>query len=588
MKEEIMNRKIAFLAILIVLVITLPIQAAPWVGSGDPNDPYLIFDANDMQAIGADSSYWDSHFKLISDIDLSCFTGRQFNIIGDMTTPFTGVFDGENHTIYNFTYSGTNQGPVGMFGFVDSPTAQIKDLVLIDPNIMALPPGSTGSLVGVFNQGAIINCGAENVKVEGYQNVGGLIGTSKGSVIRCYVDGEILGSYQVGGFVAWNSGNILQCQASVAVTGGSYTGGLVGINSRDVSISESFSRGIVSGYEKVGGFVGYNKGYIANCYTTADVHGIENIGGLVGRSRDRSISNSYSIGRVNSAGTYVGGLVGRLYSGTVSNSFWDVIRSGCETGSVGIGLTTTQMQDPNTFIDAGWDFITPIWIMCNEGEYPKLWWQGCNTPPVAFAGKDQVVYACVGVMAEIKLDGSGSYDADGDELTYLWSWIVDSNEMTATGVDPNIQLPVGEHTIELIVNDRTEDSEPNEVVITVVGPIEADVHIVPRVINRRNRMKRIMAIIRLPEGILKQDIADEPFVLEPGQIEAIWDRVIGRGNQATVFALFNKDEVMAALPNTGSVELTVIGKLKSGQCISGTDTIRIVEPRRRTRGLRRR
>ena len=203
-----------------------------------------------------------------------------------------------------------------------------------------------------------------------------------------------------------------------------------------------------------------------------------------------------------------------------------------------------------------------------------------NTPPVADAGADQTVYVCADGMTEVKLDGSGSFDADGDELTYLWSWIVDSNEMTATGVDPNILLGIGEHTIELIVNDGLVDSEPNAVIITVIAPIEADVHIVPRTINRQNRMKRIMAIIRLPEGIGKHDIADEPFVLDPGGIEAIWDRVIGRGNQATVFALFDKDEVMDALPNNGRVELTVTGKLESGQCIYGTDTVRIVQPLR--------
>jgi len=186
-------------------------------------------------------------------------------------------------------------------------------------------------------------------------------------------------------------------------------------------------------------------------------------------------------------------------------------------------------------------------------------------------------------MAEVQLDGSGSYDPDGDELTYLWSWIVDSNEMTATGVDPNIQLPVGEHTVELIVNDGTEDSEPNEVVIAVIGPVEADVYIVPRIINRRSRRGRIFAIMRLPEGIDRHDVSDEAFVLEPGGIEAGWQRVIGWGDRAMVFMSFDKDEVMDELPDYGRVELTVIGKLESGQCIYGRDTVRITRPRQRSR-----
>jgi hypothetical protein len=216
-----------------------------------------------------------------------------------------------------------------------------------------------------------------------------------------------------------------------------------------------------------------------------------------------------------------------------------------------------------------------------------------NTPPVANAGQDQAVYTCASEMAEVQLDGSDSNDVDGDELTYLWTWTIDANEMTATGVDPNIMLGVGVHEIELVVNDGTADSEPDEVVITVIEPVEADVHIVPRVINRRSHMKRIIAIMRLPEDIAKSDIADDPFVLYPGEsdegIEATWQRVSGWGNKVTVFALFDKDELMDAVPDNDRVELIVVGRLESGQYIYGSDTVRIIQPgRQRGWGRRRR
>ncbi len=214
-----------------------------------------------------------------------------------------------------------------------------------------------------------------------------------------------------------------------------------------------------------------------------------------------------------------------------------------------------------------------------------------SQPPVADAGADQTVFAWVDGMAEVKLDGSGSYDVDGDALEYFW-FIGD--EQIATGVDPNVQLSVGEHIIELIVNDGSEDSEPNAVVITVVGPIEADVHIVPRVINRINRIKRVMAIIRLPAGIGKGDVVRESFELYAGGLDgepvgAILERVIGRGNMTRVFALFDKGEVMNVVEGVvGGVELTVVGKLTSGQYIQGSDTVRIVKPRRRRGLLKRR
>ncbi len=41
------------LLVLIVCVFSLPAGAQPWDGNGTPNEPYLIYDANDMQEIGA-------------------------------------------------------------------------------------------------------------------------------------------------------------------------------------------------------------------------------------------------------------------------------------------------------------------------------------------------------------------------------------------------------------------------------------------------------------------------------------------------------------------------------------------------------
>ena len=95
-----------------------------------------------------------------------------------------------------------------------------------------------------------------------------------------------------------------------------------------------------------------------------------------------------------------------------------------------------------------------------------------NHTPIADAGSDQIIYAWFDGFAEITLDGNDSYDPDDDEMTYFWSWIIDGNSYDANGINPVIELPVGEYIIELIVNDGHIDSEPNEVVITVLGPVE--------------------------------------------------------------------------------------------------------------------
>jgi len=114
-------------------------------------------------------------------------------------------------------------------------------------------------------------------------------------------------------------------------------------------------------------------------------------------------------------------------------------------------------------------------------------------------------------------------------------------------------------------------------------PVEADVYIIPRVINRRSRLKRVIAIMRLPEGIGKHDVADEPFEMYVDEVEgepigAIWQRVIGWGRRVSGFALFDKAELMDAVSKNGRIELTVIGKLESGQYIHGSDNVTIGQP----------
>ena len=86
-----------------------------------------------------------------------------------------------------------------------------------------------------------------------------------------------------------------------------------------------------------------------------------------------------------------------------------------------------------------------------------------NNPPVANAGHDQTVEVGEDCMASITLDGGGSSDSDEDPLSYIWTW----NGGSATEAQPTIQLPLGVHTIKLVVNDGNLNSEPDYVTITV-------------------------------------------------------------------------------------------------------------------------
>lgn len=96
-----------------------------------------------------------------------------------------------------------------------------------------------------------------------------------------------------------------------------------------------------------------------------------------------------------------------------------------------------------------------------------------NAKPVADAGDDKVVYTQIDKPLQVTLNGSGSYDPDDDIISYYWSWVIDGNIYESNDVSPTIELPTGEHLIELIVNDDLDVSEPDEVFVKVLSPVDA-------------------------------------------------------------------------------------------------------------------
>jgi len=193
-----------------------------------------------------------------------------------------------------------------------------------------------------------------------------------------------------------------------------------------------------------------------------------------------------------------------------------------------------------------------------------------NLPPIAVAGPDQTAYAWIDGIADVNLDGSASYDDDGDELTYLWSWQIGSNIYEANGVNPIIELPVGQHLIELVVNDGIEDSEPNYTTVTVIEPLQAKLWIMPRVINKKSHGRYIIAWLQLPPLITEDDIEDGyPLTMYPGQIEAARKFMftnLRKGLYRTnILAFFDRRDLIDAAGDDERIWLDVVGKLTTGQ-----------------------
>jgi len=308
-------------------------------GSGTEADPCQIGTVSDWNDLMNCPNDWDKHFILIADINLQ---GVALTPVGNATTNFTGVFDGDGYIIYNAIINGSIN--VGLFGRT----------------------GATG--LG----GQIFNLGVEDINIAATSNyVGGLVGRHYGIITECYVTGKVVGSSSyVGGMVGGNYGSIIDCYSMDAVSGSGSVGGLVGSNSSSAS----------------------------------------------------DVNTCYSTGVVTGGGSYVGGLVGYNY-GDVNDSFWDVNTSGRTTSGGGIGKTTAQMQDINTFLNAHWDFLgetangtNDTWRMCVNGlYYPKFYWQ---FPLGDFACPDGVNFVDFAWLAQwwLRIDCNLNNDCDGTDI----------------------------------------------------------------------------------------------------------------------------------------------------------------------------
>jgi rhodanese-related sulfurtransferase len=310
-------------------------------GAGEPNEPYLIYTAEQLNAVGAEPNDWDKNFKLMADIDLSGYSYDRAVIAPDINDvnsgfqgiPFTGVFDGNSCKISYLSCMSKGKSYVALFGYVSGYSAEIKHLGLIDPNVSAEQNAlSTGSLTGELLYGTITNCYVEGCNISGENFVGGLVGgNNHGTIRNCYAIGTVSGFEHLGGLAGGNSGWIMNSYTDVSVTGNNTIGGLVGYNA--------------GGRESVG--------TIQQCYSVGILMGDSEVGGLVGGQ-----------------------------PGIVIDSFWDIETSGQIESASGEGKITVEMQMAGMFIEAGWDFVgetdngtEDIWSICEGTNYPLLVWQ---------------------------------------------------------------------------------------------------------------------------------------------------------------------------------------------------------------------
>ena len=219
----------------------------------------------------------DINITLDTDIDL---TGKDWTPIGtDYDNSYKGTFDGGGHTITGLTFT-TNDEYAGLFGYLNR-AGTVKNVVMEGVQITSnqIYGGSIGGVVG-SSWGTIENCSVSG-SISGTVYVGGVVGVQiGGSITGCSSSATVKGMVDVGGVAGQtnSSATLTACYATGNVTleiapkKNIAGGGLVGMNAGSRGLLACYATGNVTstgsstGYMHIGGFLGNNYTTVTACY----------------------------------------------------------------------------------------------------------------------------------------------------------------------------------------------------------------------------------------------------------------------------------------------------------------------------------
>ncbi len=200
------------------------------IGDGSAKNPYQISTQTGIEVINSNHF---ANYILTRDIDLTDAVYTQ-----SVVSNFSGVFDGNGHTIKNLTINANFTDNIGLFGSVEA-GGEVKNV-------------------------GLINCTITN----GSSSVGGLAAENYGTISGSCVSGFISGAWGcVGALAGYNMGTVVDSWTAADVVGDwSYVGGLAGYNGG--TIASSYAVSPVSGYwSHLGGIAGYgNSGDVTACF----------------------------------------------------------------------------------------------------------------------------------------------------------------------------------------------------------------------------------------------------------------------------------------------------------------------------------
>ena len=350
-----------------------------WAGDGTQANPYVIKTAThlaNVKTVMDANPTTGLYFLLDNDIDLESAVWEQVNQ-ADPHTPYTIYFDGNNHTISNFSIAQNTMGLSSFFGEIGG---EVKDLAFSTATIeTGGSNGSAGVLCGIANGLTVTNVDATNVDITITNNcgettgVGGLIGYAVNSTIcgcdlsGCDIDLNGTDTQNVGGLIGRlraEASSVTDCSVANATLSARYcAGGLigkVGCTTGPVDIKGNTTSGMTVSFrdsesgskQGAGGLIGLieatgdpavavNVGDASNPNTGSALMIDQtqgSVGGVVGNIMDGNVTITKATvsGNIATTGYYAAGVLGRS-SKAVSISYCDVDATiSAQTGAGGI------------------------------------------------------------------------------------------------------------------------------------------------------------------------------------------------------------------------------------------------------------
>ncbi len=377
-----------------------------------------IYTAEQLRAI---DNNLNGNYKLMNDIDLSAYTGSNgkydFNSNGWEpigsggvygNNAFTGVFDGNGHTI-----SG------------------------IRIHVTSIPKGASSKTahIGLFayNSGVIRNLTVDGMVSSIYEYgvpyIGGIVAYNKGTIESCankcsiYMNYNNLVSNFAGGVAGYNVGTIKECfnDDYVSISGqkssSAYYVYCAGIACGTGSIYNCYNTGRISATHKYGAVKALGGGINTCEKTRVDISSCYNIG-----------NSEYAISNVDSTKSYF------------------LINSGFNTNNCAKMLTAEQMQNAENFPEL--DFEN-IWCVDSKSgySYPQL---------ITNRQAPSVVVNIEIVTLPEKLTYTEGEEIDTSGLCVNLVYSDGKTEVTEDYTLSGFESTVGTHTVNVSYGDFTE------------------------------------------------------------------------------------------------------------------------------------